>query len=741
MLIKSLDQIVPADQPLVGGKGLSLARLHQNGFTVPMAVCITTDAYQQFIRGTGLATRIQMEISRKDFKDMRWEELWDAALRIRNLFLRVPFPEKLDTALRGRLAPLFQDRPVAVRSTAPGEDDQGSSFAGLHDSYVNIRGIDAIMDHVRLVWASLWSDAALLYRQEIGLSVIRSKMAVVVQEMIDGDRSGVIFTRNPANPQQSIIESVHGLNQGLVDGIIAPDQWILELATGRVVSYTPAQRDKWMVSSKKGVIVRDLPPDKKNVPPLTEDDVEKVFTTAMAAEQLFAYPQDMEWTGKDGNLYVLQSRPITAGYDDPQTDGQKNESRKKDDRRWYLSLRRSLENLKELRNRIEQDLVVRMIADGDALESMGLDHLTDAALADEIDRRATLYQDWKKIYWDDFIPFAHGMRLFGQVYNDTIRPDDPFEFVGLLETSDLKSIERNQRLAHLAGRVRQDPGLKNRLAAGHLSENDRDFADQSIRFFRAYMDAAWPGNNEIAVPEMLAAILVKLAENPLQPGKKENPSQDAMEARFLNRIDPEARPEIRELLDLARASFRLRDDDNMFLGRIEREMQRAGALGSRRLGLDFRPSDGFAPAHADEIAKTLRDPAYQPDFAENPSASTSLFNPRSDLQARQLIGQPAGKGIGTGPARVVVNPADLGRFSHGEILVCDAIEPNMTLVVPMAAAIVERRGGMLIHGAIIAREYGIPCVTGVPNATTAIQDGDLITVDGYLGIVTLRKKT
>ncbi|MEZ4550768.1 MAG: PEP/pyruvate-binding domain-containing protein, partial [Desulfobacterales bacterium] len=207
MLINSLDQIVPKDRP-GREQRLSLARLHQNGFNVPAAVCITTNAYQQFIRATGLATRIQMEINRKDFKDMRWEEIWDAALRIRNLFLRAPFPEKLDAALRGRLAPLFQDRAVAVRSTAPGEDDQGASFAGLHDSYVNVRGIDAIMDHVRLVWASLWSDAALLYRQEIGLSVIRSKMAVVVQEMIDGDRSGIIFTQNPANDRQSVIESV-----------------------------------------------------------------------------------------------------------------------------------------------------------------------------------------------------------------------------------------------------------------------------------------------------------------------------------------------------------------------------------------------------------------------------------------------------------------------------------------------------------------------------------------------------
>ena len=116
-----------------------------------------------------------------------------------------------------------------------------------------------------------------------------------------------------------------------------------------------------------------------------------------------------------------------------------------------------------------------------------------------------------------------------------------------------------------------------------------------------------------------------------------------------------------------------------------------------------------------------------------PGAKTSGYQ----LQARQLIGQPAGPGIAKGKARVVQRHSDLADFKHGEVLVCDAVDPNITFVVPLAAAVVERRGGMLIHGAIIAREYGLPCITGIPDATTLIQTGEEITVDGYLGIVTL----
>jgi pyruvate,water dikinase len=93
--------------------------------------------------------------------------------------------------------------------------------------------------------------------------------------------------------------------------------------------------------------------------------------------------------------------------------------------------------------------------------------------------------------------------------------------------------------------------------------------------------------------------------------------------------------------------------------------------------------------------------------------------------------------VAVGPARVITSPEHLLDFKRGDILVCDAVDPNMTFVIPLAAAVVERRGGMLIHGAIIAREYGLPCITGVPKVTAVLQTGDRITVDGYLGIVTV----
>ena len=176
--------------PRVGGKALALARMARAGIAVPPFVAVTTDAYGAFLDATELRTRILFELDRKDFADMRWEEMWDAALRIRNLFLKTPLPDELRAALAEPVAARFADVATVVRSSAPGEDSAAASFAGLHESYVNVRGVDAILEHVKLVWASLWSDGALLYRRELGLDPTRSTMAVVVQEIVAGERSG-----------------------------------------------------------------------------------------------------------------------------------------------------------------------------------------------------------------------------------------------------------------------------------------------------------------------------------------------------------------------------------------------------------------------------------------------------------------------------------------------------------------------------------------------------------------------
>ena len=126
---------------------------------------------------------IQMELGRKSLDEMRWEEIWDAALRIRNRFLSSPMSDEFAQAVSRWVIESGADKPLAVRSSAPGEDSAERSFAGLHESFLNVIGPTAVCEAVRLVWASLWSDAALLYRKELSLDPLRSRMAVLVQVM------------------------------------------------------------------------------------------------------------------------------------------------------------------------------------------------------------------------------------------------------------------------------------------------------------------------------------------------------------------------------------------------------------------------------------------------------------------------------------------------------------------------------------------------------------------------------
>jgi len=724
--IISAENINQKDRQKVGGKGYALALLVKGGFKVPKAVCVTSFTYQEYLSQTGLRERIMLELNRKSFKDMRWEEIWDCATRIRNIFLRKPIPVEIEKELKKLITTQFKGKSVVVRSSAPDEDAASASFAGLHESFVNVKGADEILDHIRKVWASLWSDAALLYRQEIGLDVKKSSMAVVIQEIVVGDKSGVAFSKSPNDGAQGIVESVYGLNQGLVDGAVEPDRWIMARKNHSVISHTPAERTRWMIPDKSGVQCAVLPDELAKLPPLDAQEVIRVFKLALDAEGFFKSPQDLEWTFQKNDLYVLQSRPITT-----------LSSQKEDDSRsWYLSLHRSFENLKALREKIENELIPGMIADAEELAGVPLPELTDKELAAEIDRRWEVNQKWTNIYWEEFIPFAHGIRLFGQIYNDRMRPEDPYEFVDLLTNTDMASLERNQALEALAEMIRKNRSLAKKLTAGQYSGLEPQFLEGVEQFVKKFGDltcAVTGGTQCEQAPDSLYKILLEMAAHaPTATGRRKLGKKDILKEKFINAFEGEEKKMAAELLDLGRSSYQLRDDDNIYLGRVEAQL--LAAVREARQRIDDFHAGRTRQKVTEDLIRVLENLDHRPQ-----SQSPYKQQPGDGfvIQPRQLIGQPAGPGLAKGPARVIRKTADLSEFKFGEILICDAVDPNMTFVIPLAAGVVERRGGMLIHGAIIAREYGLPCVTGIPDATALIENGDELTVDGYLGIVTI----
>jgi len=724
--ILPIEEITEDDRFRVGGKGFALAVMARKGLQVPPALAVTTEAYREYVQSTKLGEKILIELHRKAFEDMRWEEIWDTALRIRNLFLQTPIPEEIRNPIALLLQSFFSGHPVAVRSSAPGEDAAQTSFAGLHESYIQVRGAESILEHIRLVWASLWSDRALLYRQELGLDVEKSTMAVVVQKMILGERSGVVFGRSPMDASQAVIEAVHGLNQGLVDGTIEPDRWTLDRKTGEILTHHAPKRERAMVFSSGRVRLEPLPPERQAEAPLKSNEIGDVYRLAMSAEEIFKSPQDVEWTYRGDALFALQSRPITTGAS----------AGPEDPRRWYLSLTRSFENLKGLRTKIERELVPSMVEEAVRLSQRECSLLSDSQLADEIEYRLEVYQHWEDLYKEYFIPFAHGMRLFGKVYNDVVQPADPFAFLDLLTGREMESVKRNRMLEDLAAWIRRDPGLRETLQKGKMEEWDPAFRESLERFFRQYGALSWEGSRIDPEADAFARFLLALASREPKQRPPVEKDRSIREAEFLSHFEGEERRFATELLDLGRASYRWRDDDNIFMGKIKGQMVLALDEGKRRLQARGMAAEDI---EASELIKALKDPCAT--LPRIPEAKKRSAPETLKIRGRQIVGQPAGPGIAVGKARVVHGRSDLFSFQPGEILVCDAIDPNMTFAVPLAAGIVERRGGMLIHGAIIAREYGLPCVTGVPEATNFIKTGDLVTVDGFLGIVTIGSPT
>jgi pyruvate,water dikinase len=594
------------------------------------------------------------------------------------------------------------------------------------------------MDSGRLVWASLWSDAALLYRQELGLDPLQSRMAVLIQEMRTEDRSGVAFGRDPRTDQndRAVIEAVPGPCAGLVSGSVDPDHWLMRRAARQVISFRPGNRE-----------------DRTHGKPLLErQDLESLLLVLDRVEGRLGWCPDVEWTGRADRLTILQARPVTSARQDPD-----------DKRPWYLTLRPDLRRLQQLCQRVAEQLIPELRALGEQLAAESLDGLDDEELASRISARRALLDRWKQIYWDEFIPFAHGVRYLGLYYNDAVRPEDPYEFVGLLRGEDMLAGQRNRSLRALARQVQESPELQQALQRAARPGSSRDALAEKAwmgrlstlaggpaflagyrTLQRQFMDVAFGGQRLIDEPTALLRNILELASRVAPPDPRAEAGAEtttqALEQRLLDAVGEGRHDEARDVLRLARLSWQLRDDDNLLLARLESQLLRALHAASARLKaarrLNAEAEVGAAAAAAICAALRARDGA--PLELPAPSAITTRASPRTSGEVpRQLVGQPAAPGLATGKVRLIRGPLDLGGFRAGEVLVCDAIQPMMTHLVPLAAAVVERRGGMLIHGAIIARELGIPCVNGVARVVDLLRNGDDIVVDGHLGIVTL----
>ena len=307
-----------SDVPYAGGKGANLGELASAGLPVPPGFVIGAPAYAAYCVQTGLRARLEALLDGVDVEDTA--ALAAAAAAARALFDETPIPDWLRGRILEACAELgVDDAPVAVRSSATAEDTASASFAGMNETFLNIRGADAVLDAVRRCWRSLFGARTVYYRGSNGLGQADMDIAVIVQRQIASTRSGVMFTVNPASGDRGelVIEGAFGLGESVVSGSVSPDRYVVEKATLAIRAREVRRKELAIEPAEGGgTRERELTAEEALLPVLSDEEVLALARLGIADEEHYDSPQDTEWAfDADGSLWMLQSRPITTLHD------------------------------------------------------------------------------------------------------------------------------------------------------------------------------------------------------------------------------------------------------------------------------------------------------------------------------------------------------------------------------------------------------------------------------------------
>ncbi|MFC6650943.1 phosphoenolpyruvate synthase [Paenibacillus rhizoplanae] len=325
-LILELKELDHAPLRLVGGKGLNLGRLSQmEGIHVPDGFCVTTEGYQEATRHNEAYHALLERLTEMQAEDQDLAQLMDLSRAIRQTIEESGIPPEVAAAVKQQLSRLGDDQAYAVRSSATAEDLPQASFAGQQDTFLNIVGLDAILEHIRKCWASLFTDRAVIYRKQQGYDHRQVYLSVIVQQMVFPQASGILFTADPVTNNRKLlsIDAGYGLGEALVSGIVSAD--VYKVRDENIVE----QR----ISSKKlavyalpegGTEIRQLNPVQQEAQTLTEPQIVQLARIGRHIEASFGTPQDIEWCLADNTFYIVQSRPITTLYPIPDSGDSEN---------------------------------------------------------------------------------------------------------------------------------------------------------------------------------------------------------------------------------------------------------------------------------------------------------------------------------------------------------------------------------------------------------------------------------
>lgn len=843
--VRSFHEIDRTQIALVGGKGANLGELSRiDDVDVPDGFCVTTDAFRRIIADIPSIEDQLERLSHLEADDRA--AITALSTEIRDAIEKCTIPEDMAAEIFHSHAALGEDGAYAIRSSATAEDLPTASFAGQQDSYLNIVGSAAILEHVSRCWGSLFTERAVTYRLRNGIDHRTVHMAVVVQRMVPAHASGVLFTADPVTSDRTVtsVDACLGPGEALVSGTVNADAYKV----------------------RAGVVIDRS--DATDQPVLTDMQVLDLERLGRKIEAHFGCPQDIEWCLVDGSFHVVQSRPITTLFPIPVADDDENhvyvsvghQQMMTDAMRplgisvWKLT---SPGAMRDAGGRLFVDVTQRLASPatrdglvaalgssdpliGDALETVlsrdGFvrthpNEESDAApkpntpdpietdpqivtelIAHSETRLEDVKQEIRTKSGPELIDFVEAdlaglrtnlflpksMQVITAILETTAWLGDRMqEWLGEKNAADVltQSVPHNVTsemgldLLDVADAVRPHPEVMSFLR--HVDDGgfenagfgDNHFLDELVKrdggpqaraAFESYLDRygmRCVGEIDITRPrwcEHPTALVPTIVSNVanFEPGEGKRRFEDG--ARAARDKADELLERLRELPDgeaKADEAARMIDRLRTFAGYREypkyamishyfeykkallneaEALVRAGVLWEkedifylrldelRDLILTQRPCDALIDERKDAFHsyQTLRAPRVLTSDGE---ALTGAYR-RDDVPAGALVGLPVSTGTVEGRARVVLDMTEAD-IEAGDILVTAYTDPSWTPLFVAITGLVTEVGGLMTHGAVIAREYGLPAVVGVEDATTLIRDGQQIRINGTNGHV------
>jgi rifampicin phosphotransferase len=856
--VLGLQEIDQTQVAVVGGKGAQLGELSRiEGIRVPAGFCVTTDAFRRVMADVRSIDDRLDRLSRLNPDDR--EAVRTLSAEIRRTIEGIAIPGDLAAAITGALARLGEHAGYAVRSSATAEDLPTASFAGQQETYLNIVGRAAILQHVSRCWASLFTERAVTYRLRNGFDHRKVHMAVVVQRMVFPHAAGILFTADPitGNRKVAVVEASFGLGEALVAGLVNADAY--QVRDGEIVAKAVATKQLAIYALPAGGTQEQaIDPARQEQPALTDAQAVRLAQLGRRIEAHFGCPQDIEWCLVDDGFQIVQSRPITTLFPIPVAGDRENhvyvsvghQQMMTDPMKplglsmWQLT---ALRPMYEAGGRLFVD-VTKVLASPSSraglLEVLGRsDPLIRDALQTVLDRGA-------------FIPSLPDEVPGKPPAGGAPAPieTDPAIVIDLIERSQasIAALKRNIR-------TKSGPALFE-LILEDLQELKRVLGDpRSMQVIMAGMEATWWLNEQLQAwlgeknaadtltlsapnnvtsemglalldvadvvrphPEVVAFLQHVddegfLDELPKLAGGQE--AQDAIRAyldkygmRCVGEIDitrprwserpttlvpvildniknlepgarkrrfeqgrQEADKKEQDVLEHLRAlpdgerkaaeTKRMIDRVRTFIGyreypkyaivsryfvykqalleEAERLLQ-AHALAEKEdiFYLTFQELHDIARTNQvdDQLIRQRKDAfrSYQPltpprVLTSDGEVIAGAYR-RDDVPAGALVGLAVSAGTVEGRARVILDMAEAD-LEAGDILVTAYTDPSWSPLFVAIKGLVTQVGGLMTHGAVIAREYGLPAVVGVEHATRLIRDGQRIRVNGTDGYV------